>query len=200
MIDASGNALEVTAARTGAAFDVLTLLPTATAKTYLKIDGTAEDVIIAALISGAAELLREDTGIVLGAEAWRVVMDQFPADGVIRVPVWPVRSITAITVADAAYTAATVSASVYDGVLTVTPALIVAAADGAGWPTVAAPKGGIVVTLAAGYENNGAVPAALVEILKLKVAALYLRGATGADLIEAAYQAAIVPWRVAWIG
>lgn len=198
MIDASGAALEVTAERTGTAFDVLTVLPTATAKTFLKIDGTAEDAIVAALITGAAELLRENTGQILGAESWRVVLDQVPADGVIRLPIAPVRSITSITVADAAYAAATVAAGDYRGVWTKTPAEIVALAGGAGWPAVGAPRGGIVITVAAGYADVASVPPALVEALKLKVLALYLRGAQGADLVEAAYQAAIGSWRVSW--
>ncbi len=198
MFDSNGNALEVTAERTGSAFDITGLLSLADAKAFLKVDGTAEDADVTAKLSGARDVVQGDTGHIFGAETWRVVLNEVPADGVIRLPIWPVRSVTSIHVLDETYSAVEfVAAGQWQSVLTVKPAMIAALSSGPGWPAVGAKVGGLVIVVAAGYENAAAVPRWLLEAMKIKLAALYQ--GVDANKFDPAYEALISDGRLSWL-
>jgi uncharacterized phiE125 gp8 family phage protein len=72
----------------------------AEAKAFLKVDGGAEDALIATLIGAARLHVEGITGTALLAQSWRVVLDDWPANGVVRLPVGPLLSVTAITATD----------------------------------------------------------------------------------------------------
>lgn len=73
----------------------------ADAKAHLRLETTAEDDYVSALIVAAR--LHVETAIrrVLVDQTWRVYLDAWPRDGVVELPVGPVRSIASITVYDA---------------------------------------------------------------------------------------------------
>lgn len=73
----------------------------ADAKAHLRLETTTEDDYVSALIVAAR--LHVETAIrrVLVDQTWRVYLDAWPRDGVVELPVGPVRSIASITVYDA---------------------------------------------------------------------------------------------------
>lgn len=72
----------------------------AEAKAFLKVDDAAEDGLIATLIGAARLHVEGVTGKALLAQSWRVVLDDWPESGVVKLPVSPLRSVTAITATD----------------------------------------------------------------------------------------------------
>ncbi len=72
----------------------------AQAKAFLKVDDEAEDGLIATLIGAARLHVEGVTGLALLEQSWRVVLDDWPDNGQIRLPVTPFRSVTQITAYD----------------------------------------------------------------------------------------------------
>lgn len=73
----------------------------AEAKAFLRIDDDAEDGLIATLIGAARLHVEGITGRALLAQSWRVVLDDWPDNGVVKLPVSPLISVTAISATDA---------------------------------------------------------------------------------------------------
>lgn len=124
-------------------------------KLHLRVEHTADDDLITALIQAAREQAESYTGRALIAQTW-VLTDTAPSDP-LSLPRWPVLSITSITdnaVATSAYTA-------YLG----DDAQLVPAG---GW------SGTVVVTYTAGYGLDGdSVPAALKQWMLLQIGQWY---------------------------
>jgi uncharacterized phiE125 gp8 family phage protein len=72
----------------------------AEAKSFLKVDDTAEDGLIATLIAAARLHIEGTTARALVAQSWRLVLDVWPAQQV-KLPVAPLISLTAVTAYDA---------------------------------------------------------------------------------------------------
>lgn len=72
----------------------------AEAKAFLKIDDAAEDGLITTLIGAARLHVEGVTGRALLAQSWRIVLDELPAGGVVKLPVSPLISVTAINAVD----------------------------------------------------------------------------------------------------
>ncbi len=70
------------------------------AKAFLKVDDTAEDGLIATLIGAARLHIEGITGKALLAQSWRVVLDDWPENRVLKLPVLPLISIAAISATD----------------------------------------------------------------------------------------------------
>jgi uncharacterized phiE125 gp8 family phage protein len=73
----------------------------AEAKAFLKVDDNAEDGLITTLISAARLHVEGVTGRALLAQSWRVVLDAWPADRQVRLPVTPFMAVSEITAYDA---------------------------------------------------------------------------------------------------
>jgi uncharacterized phiE125 gp8 family phage protein len=76
----------------------------AEAKAFLKVDDTAQDGLIVTLIGAARLHIEGVTGRALLAQSWRVVLDAWPADRQVKLPVTPFMALTEITAYDAAGT------------------------------------------------------------------------------------------------
>lgn len=72
----------------------------AEAKAFLKVDDTAEDGLITTLIGAARLHVEGVTGKALLAQSWRIVLDDWPGGGAVKLPVTPLISVTAITAVD----------------------------------------------------------------------------------------------------
>ena len=70
------------------------------AKAFLKVDDEAEDGLITTLIGAARLHVEGVTGRALLAQSWRSVLDDWPANGWVKLPVGPLISVTAITAYD----------------------------------------------------------------------------------------------------
>lgn len=192
--DQAGNAIRMSVERVSAQSSARALLSLEAARDYLRVDHEAEDTAIAGMVAAARDRVESDSGRILLPETLDVRLDAFPADGVIWLPVAPVRSVVSVSVLDAAFAASAVSASVYVADLVGGQPRILPAPNGAGWPTVGATARGVVVRVEAGYAGASSVPAGLVEALKLATAAHYARGAA----MPIAYYELIRLWGVPW--
>jgi uncharacterized phiE125 gp8 family phage protein len=72
----------------------------AEAKAWLKLDGSDEDALVSTLIAAARLHVEGTTGRALLAQTWRLVLDRWPENFVIRLPVSPVMSLSAIIATD----------------------------------------------------------------------------------------------------
>lgn len=163
----------------------MTLFPTAQpaaeavtlaeARAHLRVDGDDEDVLIAQLITVAREHIERETARVLIARPYRLCLDDWPADGVIRIGLGPVREVTGVTVYDGEGQPAVVSLAdhLLDG--EARPARL--------WlrdpPASGRMLNGIEIDFIAGYGASGAdVPDTLKRAMLLHVAAMFaVRGA-----------------------
>jgi len=72
----------------------------AEAKAFLKVDDTSEDGLISTLIGAARLHVEGVTGKALLAQSWRVVLDDWPEGGMVKLPVSPLLSVTGIAAID----------------------------------------------------------------------------------------------------
>lgn len=73
----------------------------ADAKAFLRLDDSAEDSFVSTLIAAARIHVESMTGRALMEQSWRVVLDDWPADRIVKLPVAPLISLTAIMAYDA---------------------------------------------------------------------------------------------------
>lgn len=71
------------------------------AKAFLKVDDTAEDGLVTTLIGAARLHVEGVTGRALVAQSWRLVLDDWPDTGVVKLPVTPLLAVTGISATDA---------------------------------------------------------------------------------------------------
>lgn len=163
----------------------MTLFPTAPpaaeavtlaeARAHLRVDGNDEDALIAQLITVAREHIERETGLVLISRAFRLCLDDWPADGVIRIGRGPVREVTGVIVYDGEGhpTAVSLADHLLDG--EARPARL--------WlrdpPAPGRALNGIEIDFVAGFGSSGAdVPDTLKRAMLIHVAAMFaVRGA-----------------------
>ncbi|QLF69867.1 phage head-tail connector protein [Peteryoungia desertarenae] len=155
-------------------------------KAHLRLDGAEEDPLLLALIVAAREHLEGETGLSLTARAFRLCLDQWPADGILAIPRGPVRAVTAVTVYDAAGMPQPVSLAdhLLDG--EARPARL--------WlrevPRPERRMNGIEVEFTAGFGESGTdVPESLKRAMLIHIGAMYAwRG-----LVSPEMQPAVIP-------
>ncbi len=69
-------------------------------KTWLRIDDTVDDVLIAGLITSARLAVEVSTGLLLITQNWRCYLDQWPTNGRLVLPYRPIQSLTAVAMRD----------------------------------------------------------------------------------------------------
>jgi uncharacterized phiE125 gp8 family phage protein len=140
------------------------------AKAYLKLDTTDDDALVTTLISAARFHIEGTTGRALLSQSWRVVVDDWPAAGLVRLPIAPLISLTAITAYDGDGNPSTLSLSgvLWDAIASPT-VLFLPAGFGAG--VLLRDRQGIEIDYVAGFGSDPAdVPATLRQALLTLVA------------------------------
>ena len=135
------------------------------AKAFLKVDDSAEDALITTL-SGAARLHIEGvTGRALLAQSWRVVLDGWPDNRQVKLPVVPFMALTEISAYDAAGAAHELPLAQFMS----EPDRLLLPADVAGMP-VLRERQGLEIDYVAGFGTEPAdVPADIRQALLLLV-------------------------------
>lgn len=144
----------------------------AEAKAHLRIDGSAEDVLIASLIMTSRLHIEAALGYALIAQNWTLYLDAWPEGREVAFPIRPVQAITSIRVFSATGAATVVSAADYvlDG-LALKPRVV---RTGFAWPLTGRAANGIEIVFTAGYGAAAAdVPAPIRHALLLLVAHWY---------------------------
>ncbi len=142
-------------------------LSLAEAKAFLKLDDTAEDALVATLIAAARLHVEGTTARATVAQSWRLVLDAWPTDGEVRLPVAPLLSLSAVTVFDGEGDPTELDLEPFE-IDAATPRLLLPAAFDA--PSMRE-RQGIEIDYVAGYgEAAGDVPADLRQAMLALVA------------------------------
>ena len=72
----------------------------ATAKLHLRVDNTADDALIALYLKAARELCEGLARRAFAAQSLRLVLDEFPANGILKLPRPPLQSVESVTYLD----------------------------------------------------------------------------------------------------
>lgn len=137
----------------------------AEAKLDSRIDGTALDATLQALITAAREQCEHELGRVLIEQTWQCVLEDWPAVGITLMP--GVLSVTEVRYTDAAGTEQTLAASAYELDADDTPAVLYPTAA---WPTATPGPGAVKVTFKAGFgATAAAVPASIRQWIRAHV-------------------------------
>ncbi len=133
-------------------------------KAWLKVDASAEDDLIAALVTSARLIVESLTRRLLITQTWRLALDQWATGSVLAIPVAPVASVAAVRVYDAAGAAQILAPSLY--ILAGPPdrSRIVFVSTP---PVPARAVGGIQIDIVVGYgDRPDAVPAPLRQAIR----------------------------------
>lgn len=132
---------------TDAAVEPLTLTEV---KSWQRIDDTASDNDLTALIKAARKRVEADTSRVLVNQTLTWTLDRVPASNVLTLPVGPVSAVTSITSFAVDDTSSVVATSVYRVDTSSVPARIVLK-DGQSWPSSLRPQTALSIVFVAGY-------------------------------------------------
>lgn len=162
------------------------------AKAHLRLDGSAEDILIASLIVTSRLHVEAALSLALITQGWRLTLDRWPEGGTVRFPLRPIQSITSVTVRDADGTPTTVSAEdhLLDG-QALSPRLIPRLIPRGGkWPAPSQPANGIEIAFSAGIgDDPEEIPQPIRHAILLLVAHWYEHR----DPLEIGAAAAAIP-------
>ena len=166
-------------------------LSLADAKLFLRLDHSADDALVTELVRAARRHVEALTARRLVTQTWRLVLDHWPDDGVVHLPIAPVMAVEAarLRAANGAETVLDTSAWVLNGQRLHVPVR----------PSALRPFAGIEIDLIAGYGGAEDVPPGLVQAIRLLVAHWYEHRADalpdGASTLPLAAAALIAPER-----
>ncbi|MCX5497657.1 head-tail connector protein [Kaistia dalseonensis] len=167
-------------------------------KAHLRLDGDADDALLAAAIVSARIHVEVATRRALITQAWRLYRDGWPRGRIVELPVTPLISIDTVTLYDMAGVPHVLDPAGYRLDRAAVPGRIVFASR----PAAALYENGIEIDVTAGYgPAAGDVPAPLRQAILMLVAHWYEhRGAVGSDLAgwvaPLGFQALTAPYRV----
>jgi uncharacterized phiE125 gp8 family phage protein len=144
----------------------------AEAKAHLRVDGSAEDALIASLILTSRLHIETAMGLALITQGWRLELDAWPPARAVEVPIRPLQTVGEIRVLDRDGAATVVPAASYLVVTSSTPPRIVPVDTG--WPAPGRPAAAIEIDVTAGFGSApGDVPAPIRQALLLLLAHWY---------------------------
>ncbi len=181
----------------------------AEAREWLRVESTAEDDLIAALVTSARLIVESATRRMLMTQTWRLSWDRWPGvvathDGflprpeILEIPFAPFQRVSAINVFDASGVAQTIPPAAYTVDSSPERARIIFSGDP---PQPGRPVGGIAVDVVLGYGDQ---PANIPEPLRLAIRMLAARwfenrgdveSDAAADRLPAPVGALVAPFR-----
>lgn len=142
------------------------------AKAHLRLDGSADDTLIASLILTSRLHVEAALGLALITQSWTLVLDRWPEGPSLALPIRPVQAIASVAVLAADGTPDTLSPADYilEG-RGVPPRLVRTVST---WPTPGRAAAGIEIAFTAGFGAGASeVPAPIRQALLLLVAHWY---------------------------
>jgi len=166
------------------------------AKSWLRVDATDEVTLIQSLIVSARMAVEAATGRLLITQQWRLLLDCWPEELTLRLPLAPVRQVLRITIADAAGDSVTTQASQYrlDGSLDRARLVLIGPL-----PTPGVNVSGISIDVTVGYGEAAAVPEPLRLAMRHLIALWFANrrdGDVGKGVLPAGVQALLAPHRI----
>jgi uncharacterized phiE125 gp8 family phage protein len=143
---------------------------TETAKLHLRVDGTADDTLVAAYLKAARELGEGLARRAFVTQTLELVIDAWPSNGILKLPRPPLQSVTSIKYLDSDEVEHTLSSANYVVDARSEPGRIMFKST----PSAAlSESGAIAVRFVAGYGAASTVPAVFVQGVLLSVAHWY---------------------------
>ena len=144
----------------------------ADAKAHLRIDGSAEDALIASLILTSRLHVESALGFALISQGWTLLLDAWPEGRAVDIPIRPLLAITSARVLSATGVPTVLSASDYILDATGVPPRLVR--TGTTWPLPGSVANGIEIAFTAGFGPAASdVPSPIRHALLLLVAHWY---------------------------
>jgi len=119
-------------------------------KDHLRVEVTADDALLAVYLNAATAKAEAETGRALVVRTLELRLDEWPADGVIRLPYPPARRVDSVKYLDSAGAEQTVDPAAWQAELDSVPARV-QPAYGLAWPTARAVPGAVRVRFLAGH-------------------------------------------------
>lgn len=141
----------------------------AEAKAFLRLDSTSEDALVTTLIAAARLHVEGTTGRALVRQGWRAVLDAWPAERVVRLPVAPLLELTEIRVFDEQDDEHVISLGQFQVETGVAPARVLLPGTIGGMPALRE-RLGIEIDYFAGFGEAADVPRDLKQALLALVA------------------------------
>ena len=149
----------------------------AEAKSWLRIDDGDSDGLIGALITAGRLTVEAAARRLLISQTWRLTLDAWPADGIVRAEIGPVQSLVAIRGIDTQGAATSYDLAGFLLDRTASPARIAPVSQSV--PLTGRPFGGIEIDLVLGFGPNPAdVPQPLRQAMLILVALWFENRAT----------------------
>ncbi len=165
----------------------------AEAKAFLRVDDGAEDDLIATLVTAARLHVEATAGRALLTQTWRAVLDAWPAERAVRLPVMPLARLVAVTAYDAAGQAHALAPDQFQ--TEPAPARLLLPPDIEGMPVLRA-RLGIEIDYVAGYgDTAGDVPADLKQALLVLVGFWFEHRDSAGAATPAGFDRLVVPYR-----
>jgi uncharacterized phiE125 gp8 family phage protein len=142
------------------------------AKTHLRVDGTADDVLIGSLLLTSRLHVETALSLAFIAQSWRLILDAWPPGGKVDIPLSPLQTVSEVRVKPASGSPIVVDASSYVVDAASRPARLV-------WnnsvpPIPGAPANGIEIDIGVGFGATAtSVPAPLKHALLMLTAHWY---------------------------
>lgn len=142
------------------------------AKAHLRIDASSEDVLLASLLLTSRLHIEAALGLALINQTWMLVLDRWPADGTVEIPIAPLQAISVVRVRDAAGAATAIAPTSYLIDIASKPPRLV-------WNAIAPPApgrfaNGIEIDVSVGFGATAAsVPAPLKHAILMLTAHWY---------------------------
>jgi len=140
---------------------------------HLRVSAGFEDAYITSLIPVVREACENRIERTLISTAWRLVLDGFPASGVVELGMGPVIEVTSIQYLDQDGAEQTLAGSAWELDTFADPARLYRS-PGVQWPQTQATYNAVTINYTAGYgASAAAVPASLKHWMLLALADLY---------------------------
>lgn len=173
----------------------------AEAKAHLRIEHTDEDALIASLVLAARLHVERLLAIAMLNQGWSLLLDRWPSDAV-TIPLYPVASLTAVTVRDADGLPAVVPAADYSLDKASRMARLDRSSATVVWPPPGPPMNGIEISFQAGFGDTAMqVPEPLRQAV-VRLAADWYEARSTVEVgsaeqpLPAAVAALVAPYRV----
>lgn len=160
-------------------------------KMHLRVDGTTEDALITSLLITSRLHIEAALGIALITQSWKLILDAWPANGEVALPIAPVAEVTQVRILAADGTPETLSSGAFLVDASRRPARLVPSAGA--WPKPRRKVAGIEIDISAGF---GAAPDDVPEPIRQALLLLVAHWYEHRDPVEIGAPATAVPHAV----
>lgn len=120
------------------------------AKSHLRVDGSDEDTLISSLVTAARVHVETATRRALLTQDWTLALDDWPASGVVEIPLGPLQSVGGIEIYDADGVPETLDPVTYEiDAASIPPRIL--RRRGHVWPRPGLLAGGIQIDISVGF-------------------------------------------------